>query len=198
MDNYVNIFPYFSTESGAIDRQSYVFRLIHMSDSAERREKTREELANRLFFRLYQCANMMHKTGTRAVEAYGITTQQWAVLGALSRPAAEEGMSINELAQFLRVSRQSLSGVVGRLERDGLILRVRDASDGRSRRVRLTDSGAALWADQVLPRILAYYDGALDGFSIDDQVHTLHYLNALLANLARLDADAIGESASRR
>ena len=48
----------------------------------------RIELANRLFFRLYQCANMLHKTGTRAVEAEGLTTQQWAVLGALSRPAA--------------------------------------------------------------------------------------------------------------
>ena len=42
------------------------------------------ELANRVFFRLYQCANMLHKTGSRAVEAEGLTTQQWAVLGALS------------------------------------------------------------------------------------------------------------------
>ena len=38
-----------------------------------------------LFFRLYQSANMLHKTGTKAVEAEGLTTQQWAVLGALSR-----------------------------------------------------------------------------------------------------------------
>jgi hypothetical protein len=51
------------------------------------------ELANRLFFRLYQCANMLHKTGTRAIERYGLTTQQWAVLGALSRPAAASGMN---------------------------------------------------------------------------------------------------------
>src|SRR5574337_606871 len=29
------------------------------------------ELANRLFFRLYQCANMLHKTGSRAVEGDG-------------------------------------------------------------------------------------------------------------------------------
>ncbi len=51
-------------------------------------EAAKMELANRLFFRLYQCANMLHKTGTRAVEAEGLTTQQWAVLGALSRPRA--------------------------------------------------------------------------------------------------------------
>ena len=43
----------------------------------------RFETANRLFFRLYQCANLIHKNGTRAVEAYGATTQQWAVLDRL-------------------------------------------------------------------------------------------------------------------
>jgi len=32
-------------------------------------------LSNRLFFKLYQCANMLHKTGTRALEDYSITTQ---------------------------------------------------------------------------------------------------------------------------
>ena len=39
------------------------------------------EVANRLFFRLYQCANMLHKTGSRAIEEEDLTTQQWAVLG---------------------------------------------------------------------------------------------------------------------
>ncbi len=41
-------------------------------------------MANRLFFRLYQCTNMLHKTGSRAVEAEGLTTQQWAVGGAVT------------------------------------------------------------------------------------------------------------------
>ena len=77
------------------------------------------ELANRLFFRLYQCANMLHKTGSRAVEAEGLTTQQWAVLGALSRDAAGAGMSIGDLAKYLMVSRQNLSGLISRMQRDG-------------------------------------------------------------------------------
>jgi len=44
-------------------------------------EATRTELANRVFFSLYQCANMLRKTGTKSVESEGLTTQQWAVLG---------------------------------------------------------------------------------------------------------------------
>jgi hypothetical protein len=58
--------------------------------------------ADRLFFRLYHCANMLHKTGSRAVEADGLTTQQWAVLGALSREKAEGGMSCPD--RFCRVT----------------------------------------------------------------------------------------------
>lgn len=143
------------------------------------------ELDNRIFFRLYQCANMMHKTGTRAVEAEGITTQQWAVLGALTRRQAAAGMSVGELAAFLMVSRQNLSGVVARLEAMGYLEKVKDESDGRARRIRLTASGHALW-QRLTPMIHGYYTEALDGFSFDDRVDLLHRLNGLLGNLRDL------------
>ena len=58
------------------------------------------DMVNRLFFKLYKCANMLHKTGSRAVEVEGLTTQQWAVLGALSREPAGAGLSIGELAHY--------------------------------------------------------------------------------------------------
>ena len=51
----------------------------------EYKSEAKIELANRLFSRPYRCANMLHKAGTRAVEAEGLTTPPWAVLGALSR-----------------------------------------------------------------------------------------------------------------
>lgn len=49
----------------------------------------------------------------------GLTTQQWAVLGALWREKAQGGMSIGDLAKYMIVSRQNLSGLIGRMERDG-------------------------------------------------------------------------------
>ena len=48
-------------------------------------------IGQQVLFRLYQCANMLYKTGTRAVETEGLTTQRWAVLGAPSRPKVEAG-----------------------------------------------------------------------------------------------------------
>ncbi len=145
------------------------------------------ELANRLFFRLYQCANLLHKTGSRAVESEGLTTQQWAVLGALSREEAEPGMSVNELARYLMVSRQNLAGVIGRMERDGHIHVETDQRDRRSRLIKMTDSGREVWLHKALPKIYAYYEEALDEFSVGDITHTLHYLLKLLDNMQALD-----------
>lgn len=145
------------------------------------------ELANRLFFRLYQCANMLHKTGTRAVEAEGLTTQQWAVLGALSRPEAEKGMSVGDLARYLMVSRQNLSGLISRMERDGHLTGTADGRDRRSRLITMTASGRKLWLHQATPKIHGYYEQVLENFSTDDVTHTLHYLLKLLDNMKRLD-----------
>ncbi|MGP9810260.1 MarR family transcriptional regulator [Rhodopseudomonas sp. NSM] len=151
---------------------------------------TKIELANRLFFRLYQCANMLHKTGTRAVEAEGITTQQWAVLGALSRPAAKDGMSIGDLARYLMVSRQNLAGLIGRMERDGHVAILPDARDRRSRLVTMTATGRHVWQVLAQPKIRAYYDQVLADFSINDTTHALHYLLKILENMKRIDDGA--------
>lgn len=150
-------------------------------------ENLRMELANRIFFKLYQCANMLHKTGSRAVQAEGLTTQQWAVLGALSRPEAGSGMSMSELARYLMVSRQNLAGLITRMERDGHVDIRADALDRRSRRVAMTGSGRRVWTERAQPKIKAYYDLALQDFSTGDMTHTLHYLLKLLANMEQID-----------
>lgn len=154
---------------------------------------TRIDLATRLFFRLYQCANMMHKTGTRAVEAEGLTTQQWAVLGALSRPQVEDGMGVGELARYLMVSRQNLSGLIGRMERDGHIVSAPDDRDRRARRVRISESGRIVWKERALPKINAYYEQVLGDFSVNDMSHTLHYLLKMLDRMAQMDRQSGGD-----
>lgn len=158
-----------------------------MENPSNEARKLKLEMANRLFFRLYQCANMLHKTGSRAIEAEGLTTQQWAVLGALSREEARQGMSIGELARYLMLSRQNLSGVIGRMERDGHLHTAADPNDRRSRLVRMTPSGQEVWHNFALPKIHDYYSQVLQDFSLNDTVHTVHYLLKILHNMQRLD-----------
>jgi len=131
------------------------------------------------------------------VEAEGLTTQQWAVLGALSRTSAQGSMSIGDLARYLMVSRQNLAGLVGRMERDGHVAIVQDERDRRSRLVTMTESGRHVWQELARPKIRAYYDQVLQDFSVNDTVHTLHYLLKILDNMKRIDdsvADPQGEA----
>ena len=161
---------------------------------------TKMELANRLFFRLYQCANMLHKTGSRAVEkmggSYALASGKSASYHADDTLTGEGGMSVGDLARYLLVSRQNLSGLIGRMERDGHLAIKADGRDRRSRLVTMTDSGRQVWLEQALPKIHAYYEQVLQDFSINDVTHTLHYLLKMLENMQRLDSDAAGEPAT--
>jgi len=160
-----------------------------MVNPSKTADSAKMELANRLFFRLYQCANMLHKTGSRAVEQEGLTTQQWAVLGALSREKAQGGMSMGDLARYLMVSRQNLSGLIGRMQRDGHVAIAPGGQDRRARVVTMTESGQHVWRERAVPKIRAYYEQILADFSINDVTHTLHYLLKMLENMKRLDTE---------
>lgn len=139
----------------------------------------RFDLANRLFFRLYQSSNQLHKIGTRSVSAFGCTTQQWAVMGALSRPQARErGVTVKELIEFLAVSRQNLTPLLDRLEDRGWVERVRDADDGRSRRIRMTVLGEEVWAEMLVP-IDAFYRDSLSVFSDEERLVFYRLLDRL-------------------
>ncbi|NMJ40143.1 MarR family transcriptional regulator [Roseomonas sp. JC162] len=157
------------------------------SASAAAEEQARFDVANRLFLRLYQASNLMHKTGTKAVGDFGATTQQWAVLGALSRPSVRDrGMTVKQLIGFLMVSRQNLTAVLDRLEQAGLVERVRTAgADGRLRHVRLTSQGIDIWG-AMLGSIRRYYDSALDGFSTEECVLLFKLLDRLRDGLSRM------------
>jgi DNA-binding MarR family transcriptional regulator len=137
---------------------------------------------NRIFFRLFQLGNTLQR---QAVKELGISTVQWAVLGALSRNQAEDGMSFAELADYLVVSRQNLDGVLKRLERDRHVLRVTDMTDKRARLVRLTPQGRQFWKS-LQPKIYEFYRQAMTQFRFDDSVAFVHYLNKLQAELVKV------------
>ncbi len=145
-----------------------------------------DDLSNRLFFRLYQTANILQKVGAQALDEEQITTQQWSVLGALSRPQVQNGMAVSELCEYLKLSRQNMTGVLNRLEERGAIQRKVDPNDQRSRLIALTKEGEALWA-RIAPLIGSFYDQALSGFSEDDRISFVHYLNKLQEAMLQMD-----------
>lgn len=88
------------------------------------------------------------------LEPLGLSLSQYDILANLAR---EPGLAQGELVERLLVGKSAVSMTLPDLERRGLIFREKDATDGRIRRLRLTDEGMAL-AD----RALAEHAGILD------------------------------------
>ena len=77
----------------------------------------------------------------KETEQLGITARQATLLWLVKR---NPGLSLAELAAEERISPPALSGHVDRLERAGLLERVRSSEDRRRVGLRLTDEGARL------------------------------------------------------
>jgi DNA-binding MarR family transcriptional regulator len=107
------------------------------------RRTTGDDINNRLFFRLFQTANIYE---TQAVRHLNISGVQGAVLGALSREP-ETGMPFASLYAYLSVSRQNLDAVLKGLERHNYVERTESQADRRSRDVRLTPAGVRAWSE---------------------------------------------------
>src|SRR5438876_8536905 len=82
---------------------------------------------------------------------FGISGSQWGVLRTLHRAELEglTGLRLTDLSDRLLIRPPSVTGIVDRLERVGLVLRDGSPEDLRAKLVRLTDKGRQL-VGQVL------------------------------------------------
>jgi len=107
----------------------------------------------------------------------GLTDQQWRVLRALS---AHGEMDTGSIAASTQLLGPSLTGVLTRMERDGLISRWRDPNDARRTVVQATAQGLAR-VGQLSSAIEAHY-AAIEGTLGKDQLMQLYaLLDALIA-----------------
>jgi DNA-binding MarR family transcriptional regulator len=123
----------------------------------------------------------------------GLAQLSFVIMGMLERRAAEHDLSIaatrllgvlrdreptmQELARLLDLDKSSVTGLVDRAERRGLVARAPSAADRRAVRVRLTDEGLAL------------VSAAAEVFAAD--------VTALLGHLAPLNRAALSELISQ-
>ena len=94
-------------------------------------------------------------------------------------------MRLRDLGERLFIQPPSVTGVVDRLEREGLVARSKEEDDLRVRRVRLTDEGRA-----VIERVLAVHAGEIQalmsGLTVRQQATLARLLDQLDAHLKAL------------
>lgn len=81
----------------------------------------------------------------------GLTIRQFAVLAALND---QDGQSQSSLVEMTGIDRSTLADMVARMEKSGLVERVRSAEDARAKAVSLTTDGRSAFEDAA-PEVMA-------------------------------------------
>ncbi len=139
---------------------------------------------------------LLNRTGSKVaskfsemLKEYKMDIVTWRLTAALNYRGS---MRIGELAMFSSIELWTVSRVLTKLEKRGLVERVRVGVDARAVEVSLTDEGTAL-ANQIIPRAREFESLPLNGFSETeiDQLHSM--LNRLFENLEeRENKGAVG------
>ena len=119
---------------------------------------------------------------------FGISGSQWAVLRTLERAGTEghdEGLRVTDLSERLLIRPPSVTGVVDRLERAGLVVRDTASNDLRVKRVRLTARGRRL-VEQVRAVHGGQVDTLLGGLNASEQSEFQRLLDRLSGHLEKL------------
>lgn len=90
-----------------------------------------------------ETARLFRRRFEDEARAHGLTLTQWKVIFQLQR---QPDITQRALAENVASDPMTMSGVLDRLEKRGLIAREADPADSRAKRVRLTPEGEALYA----------------------------------------------------
>ena len=83
-----------------------------------------------------------------SLRRHGISSGKFTVLIILYQ--RREDLAPSELARLAGVTRATISMMLARMKRDGLITEEADAQDGRQKHIRLTEAGLSLM-EEILP-----------------------------------------------
>ena len=102
----------------------------------------------RLWIRLLRVTRQLDgEIRERLRREFNATLPRFDVMAALYR--APEGMLMSEVSRFLMVSNGNVTGIVGRLVGDGLVIRAQRRDDRRTSIVRLTAKGLDLFEEMA-------------------------------------------------
>ncbi len=124
------------------------------------------------WLRLARTHQKLERTLAEHLRGHGLSAAQFDVLVHVG---AKPGLTQQELAERLLVTKGNVCQILGRMEEQGLLAR---RPDGRANRVDLTPLGARLYAE-VLPAHESRVAEILGALSPDDQATLRRLLRAV-------------------
>jgi DNA-binding MarR family transcriptional regulator len=120
------------------------------------------------------------------LRAHGLTAPQYAALSVLAR---DSGISGADLARACVTTPQAMNGVIGTLERTGLVQRHPHPTHGRILQIELTDEGRRR-LEAAHPAVRELEETIEEGFSAEEVAVIKAWLVVAARRLERLRASA--------
>jgi MarR family transcriptional regulator, transcriptional regulator for hemolysin len=140
---------------------------------------------NSIGYLVHEVARLMRRRFEEEASTHGFTMPQWRALAEIFR---SEGLAQVNLAAALDVDQMTVSGIVSRLEKRGLIERYPDPNDSRAKLAKLTPAGRELVTNaKNIGRAL--YENALDGISLAERDRMAANLRRIRDNLNAMTAE---------
>lgn len=133
-----------------------------------------------LGYLVHEVARLMKRRFEEEARAHGITLPQWRVLAQV---AMNEGISQVALAAATDTDPMTISGVLDRLEKRGLIDRYADPTDSRAKLARLTSEGEEIFSSARKVG-LAMYEAAIEGVTPEERQTVISALSKMRDNLS--------------
>lgn len=99
------------------------------------------KLSNQLCSRLYTASRLITQSYKPLLDKLGITYPQYLVLMVLWE---NDNQPVNEIAHRLKLETNTITPVLQRMEKQGIVVRTRGMVDSRQRIVSLTKEGRAM------------------------------------------------------
>lgn len=99
------------------------------------------KLGNQLCFRLYTLTRLITQAYRPLLEPLGLTYPQYLVMLVLWE---QDNLTVGDICHRLRLDTNTLTPLLQRMEREGLVVRKRGLIDGRQTIVTLTKKGKRL------------------------------------------------------
>lgn len=113
---------------------------------------------------------------------YVVTPPQW---GALEMLLAEDGVTIGAMSQKRGIDAPTATGIITRMEQNGLVERRHVREDRRVVKIFLTDEGRDI-ARTMLALVDKFDQSMKRGFSEGDIDHLLGQLQKIIANVSEI------------
>ena len=146
----------------------------------------KEHASEAALYNIARTFTLLNRLFQRHYARFDLTPAKLNVLMLVKHVGGDEGLPQREIAKRLIISGSDVTGLIDRLEREGLLTRRGASSDRRVKLITITPKGSAL-LDTLWPAHIERAEQAMSSLSKREQGQLIGLLTKLRAKLQHTD-----------